>query len=147
MKLVLTPLIAAAAALCACTDAYPPAVGPPGPPPPTASAELQPGCFRTRDIDSHRVAGDHTVYIKVARRDVFRLDMAGSCLASAGSSDPLVIRESPGVSYACRPVDLDISIAHPIGPGLGGAPSPCIVQSITQLTPADVAALPDRYRP
>lgn len=147
MKLVLAALASAAGALCACTDAYPPVVGPPGPPPPIASTALQPSCFRTQDIDSHRMAGDRTVYIKVARRDVYRLEMSSICLAGAGSSDPLVIRESPSVSFACRPVDLDISIAHTIGPGLGGAPTPCIVQSITRLTPAEVAALPDRYRP
>lgn len=148
MKLALTALVGAAAALAGCTDAYPPPEGPPGPPPPLASAGLPSNCFRTRDIDSHRVASDRTVYIKVARRDVYRLDMASSCLSGAGPSDPLVIREPAGVPYACRPVDLDISIAHTIGLGLGGgAPTPCIVQSMARLTPAQATALPDRYRP
>jgi hypothetical protein len=140
-------LVGAAGALAACTDAYPPAVGPPGPPPPIASTSPPTSCFRTQDVDSHRVAGDRTVYVKVARRDVYRLDTSNACFATAGSNDPLVIRESSGVAYACRPVDLDISVAHNVGLGLGGAPTPCIVQSITRLTPAEVAALPNRYRP
>lgn len=144
MKPVLAPL-AFAAALGACAP-YPPPQGPPGPPPPAASAAAPQTCFRTRDIDSHRVADARTVYVKVARRDVFRIVTANACFATAGPDDPLVIRESPGVAYACRPVDLDLAISHMAGLG-GGAPTPCIVQSMTRLTPAEVAALPPRDRP
>jgi|GEM_PF-336370 len=147
MKLALTALLGAAGALAACSEPYPP---PPGPPLASVAAADQPladGCFRTHDIDNHRVADDHTLYIRVANRDVYRLEMAGSCLAAASSSDPLVIREPPGVPYACRPIDLDISIARG-GLGLGGGtPIPCIVKSMTRLTPDEVAALPPRDRP
>jgi hypothetical protein len=148
MKLAITALIGAAAALAGCTDTYPPA-RPPGPAPaPIAAGEtpLADGCFRTRDINSHQVADDHTLYIRVANRDVYRLEMAGACLAGASSSDPLVMREPPGVAFACRPIDLDISIARG-GLGMGGVPTPCIVQSMTRLTPEQVAALPARDRP
>ena len=147
MKLALTAMVGAAATLAGCTDAYPPPEGPPGPTPPLASAGLPNTCFRTRDIDSHRVADAQTVYVKVARRDVFRIVTSNTCFATAGPNDPLVIRETPGTAYACRPVDLDLAISHSVGLGLGGAPTPCIVQSMTRLTPAEVAALPVRYRP
>jgi hypothetical protein len=145
MKPVLPVLAAATAALGAC-NSYPPPLGPPGPPPPSASADAPQTCFRTRDIDSHRVADERTVYVKVARRDVFRIVTANACFATAGPSDPLVIHESPGVAYACRPVDLDISLGHSVGLGVG-APTPCIAQSITHLTPQEVAALPGWLRP
>ncbi|CAN7400988.1 DUF6491 family protein [Phenylobacterium sp. LjRoot225] len=148
MKLAFAGLIGAAGALAACTG-YPPPP-PPGPqlaPIAAADPPLADGCFRTREINGHQVADDHTLYIRVANRDVYRLEMAGSCLAGASSSDPLVMREPPGVPYACRPIDLDISIARG-GLGMGGVtPTPCIVQSMTRLTPAEVAALPPRLRP
>lgn len=144
MKTALAAL-AGAAALSACSG-YPPPQGPPGPPPPLASSDTPQTCFRTRDIDSHRVADARTVYVKVARRDVFRIVTSNTCFATAGPNDPLVIRESPGVAYACRPVDLDLALSHNVGLG-GGAPTPCIVESMTHLTPAEVAALPARFRP
>jgi hypothetical protein len=148
MKLALTALIGAAGVLAACADQHPP---PPRPSLAPAAAAADPpladGCFRTRDIGGHQIGDDHTLYIRLANREVYRLEMAGACLAAASSSDPLVIREPPGVAYACRPIDLDISIAHG-GFGVGGmTPTPCIVQSMARLTPAEVAALPDRLRP
>jgi hypothetical protein len=148
MKLALTALIGAAGVLTACADQHPP---PPSGPSPTPTAAADPaladGCFRTRDIGGHQIGDDQTLYIRLANRDVYRLEMAGACLAGASSSDPLVMREPPGVGYACRPIDLDISIAHG-GVGAGRmTPTPCIVQSMARLTPAEVAALPDRLRP
>ena len=136
MKPAFTALIGAAA-LAAGAHAQP---APPPSKPPTES------CLRTSDIDSHRVADDHTLYIRQRNRDVFRLEMSGACLSGAGPSDPLVIRATSGVPLACRPVDLDISIAHNIGMG-GGGRTPCIVRSMSRLTPAEVAALPPKYRP
>jgi hypothetical protein len=154
MKFALTTLIAIAGALAACTAAAPP---PPGPPAVSSSASdssriasatapMTNSCFRTRDISNHRVGDDRTLYIRLANRDVYRLEMAGACLAGASSSDPIVMREPPGVGYACRPIDLDISIARG-GLGSGAGRSPCIVQSMTRLAPADAAALPPRLRP
>lgn len=143
MKLWPMALVGAAATLSACADYYPPPPPPPPIPPGVASAApLEDGCLRTRDIDNHRVADARTVYVRVANRDVFRLEMSGACLSGVGPNDPLVIRESAGQAFACRPVDLDISIAR----GAGGT-TPCIVRSMTRLTPDEVAALPDRHRP
>ena len=136
-------ILVGAATLCACTAAAPT-------PAPTASAEASAACFRTRDITNHRIVNDNTVYIQVARRDVFRLEMVGHCLAGTGGSDPLVIRTRAGSTLACRPVDLDISVARGVGTTgnlRSSARTPCIVQSMTRLTPDQVAALPSRSRP
>ncbi|MDB5448709.1 MAG: hypothetical protein JWQ97_4026 [Phenylobacterium sp.] len=148
MKLALTALVGAVGALAACTDAYPPPP-PPGPPLPVAAVgppSMADGCFRTHDITNHTIGDDRTLYISVNNRDVYRLEMSGSCLAGATSSDPIIMREPPGTPYACRPIDLDISISHG-GLGSGGIPTPCIVQSMVRLAPAEVAALPPRFRP
>jgi hypothetical protein len=152
MKLALTALFGVAGALAACTD-YPPPP-PPGPPvavavpvpvPVPAAAPMGSGCFRTHDITNHTIGDDHTLYISVNSRDVYRLEMSGACLAGALSSDPLIMREPPGTPYVCRPIDLDISISR--GGLQNGIPTPCIVSSMVQLAPAEVAALPARLRP
>lgn len=144
MKPGLAGLLAAAGALAACADYYPPP--PPPPPPPMAAAAPTDGCFRTGDIDRHKVADDRTLYIRVGNRDIFRLNMVAACLSGIGPSDPLIIREAAGAPYACRPLDLDVSVARG-GLTSGGGTTPCLVQSMSRLTPDEVAALPDRYRP
>lgn len=151
MKLALTALIGVAGGLAACTEYY----APPPPPPPAAVAVVTPvpaaappmaeGCFRSRDITNHQIGDDGTLYINVANRDVYRLEMASSCLAGANANDPLVIREPPGSPYVCRPIDLDISITR--GGAGSGIATPCIVRSMARLTPAEVAALPPKLRP
>ena len=150
MKLALATVIGATGLLAACAD-YPP---PPPPPPPAAlAAAVAPppvvappdGCFRTRDITNHTIGDDGTLYLNVNNRDVYRLEMSGSCLAGAASNDPLVMREPPGSPYACQPIDLDISISK--GSLTTGMPTPCIVRSMTRMTPAEVASLPPRLRP
>lgn len=146
MKLALFALAAAGAGLSACAPYYPP---PPPPPPPISDAVavapapgLAPGqCFRTQEIRNHTVGGDRTLYLDVAGRDVYRVEMNGACLAGATSSDPLIMRQPPGSAIVCRPLDLDVAVSR------GGFSSPCIVGSITRLTPGEVAALPPRLRP
>jgi Family of unknown function (DUF6491) len=105
------------------------------------SAAAQPGakdsCFWTRDLRNHTVADDHTLYFDVGGRSVYRVDMAGSCLAGVTSSDPIVLRDRPATGQICNKLDLDIRVR-----GAG-----CIVSGITKLTPQEVAALPKRVRP
>ncbi|HEY8616579.1 hypothetical protein [Phenylobacterium sp.] len=148
MKLALVLAAGAAAVLSGCApSSYPPppppgAMMPPPPPPPPAGAFLAGGdCFRTSDIRNHTIGDDRTLYLDVQGRGAYRVGMSGACLAGASSSDPLVMRQPPGSPIACRPIDLDISISR------SGFRSPCIVESIVRLTPAEVEALPPRLRP
>jgi hypothetical protein len=135
--------VAAGAALAACTD-YRSA------PPPGAALEPLPAglalragqCFRSREIRGHKLVSPNTILINVDNRDFYRIDVSGGCLAGAISSDPLVMREPPGSSLVCRPIDLDVAVSKG-----GSIPSTCIVQSITQLQPQEVASLPPRLRP
>jgi len=94
-------------------------------------------CFRISDMRNHTVGGDHTLYIDVGGRAVYRAEMSNSCLAGTMSSDPIVLHNQTGSPMICRPLDLDI--------GVHG--SRCIVASLTKLTPAEVAALPKKMRP
>ena len=126
----LLPLVLAAAALSAGASQ-------------AMAADPAPGrqCFRVSQMDGHTVADPKTLYVGVRRNDVFRIDMNSSCLAGANMGDPLVIETVGGGDLVCRPIDLSLKVAGSIGL------SPCIVKSITRLTPPQIAALPRKLKP
>ena len=99
-------------------------------------------CFYMQDIRNHTVGDDHTLYLNVGGRTVYRVEMSNNCLGGAGPSDPIVLKER-GSSSICQAIDLDIS-ARVNG---GGLPSRCIVDKLVRLTPAEAAALPAKVKP
>ncbi|WP_309087586.1 DUF6491 family protein [Phenylobacterium sp.] len=132
----------AAAGLAACS-AYP-LSPPPEPllPPAPAGASLAGGdCFRTSDIRNHTILNSRTLLLRVNRGEVYRVTMAGACLAGAISSDPLVMNQPPGSPIVCRPLDFDVGVSK------GGIPNRCIVESIDRLPPEQVDALPRKLKP
>lgn len=141
MKLALFPLIGAAALVSGCMGSY--GAAPAG----SASAVNATAttgdrqCFRSHDIRNHTVADSKTMYIDVGGREVYRVGMRGGCLTASSSTDPIITRQRGGSDMICRPIDLDISISR------SGFESACIVESITRLAPAEVAALPAKLRP
>ncbi|HEY9216583.1 MAG TPA: DUF6491 family protein [Phenylobacterium sp.] len=100
------------------------------------------GCFRMNDIRAHRIADPQTLYIEVAGRDTYRVDMSGACLAGASRQETLVTESASGSGLVCKPIDLNLKVSMS-----GGILSPCIVRAITPLSPAEVAELPDDLRP
>jgi hypothetical protein len=102
-----------------------------------AAAQPSSPCFMTRDLRNHTVADAHTLYFDVGGRAVYRATMSNNCLASAVSSDPIVLRDQAGTGRICKPIDLDV--------GVNG--TRCIAQSLTRLTPEEAAALPRKVRP
>jgi len=105
--------------------------------PAAAKPDDGPGCFLTRDIRNHTVADDHTMYIDVNGRSVYRVNMASNCLAGSTSSDAYTLVDRAGMGRICHKLDFDVSVRG----------NHCIVDSITKLTPAEAAALPKRVRP
>ena len=94
-------------------------------------------CVRSQDIRNHTVGDSRTMYFDVNGKWVYRATMSNNCLASAVSSDPIVMRQVGGSGYICKKIDLDLSVRG----------SRCIVDSWTRLTPAEAAALPKKIRP
>ena len=94
-------------------------------------------CFLTRDLRNHTVGDAHTLYFDVGGRSVYRVTTSDSCLASAVSSDPIVMVDRASTGRICDKMDWDISV--------GGAR--CIVSGMSLLTPEEVKALPKRVRP
>ena len=112
------------------------------PPPPASGVGLASGeCIRSHEIRGHTVVDSRTMLLATQQRRVYRVTFSGACLAGAVSSDPIITESPPGSQLICRPLDLDLSISK------GGFATPCIVDSIEQLSPGQVAALPGRLRP
>jgi hypothetical protein len=157
MKCALLPVIGAASLLAACAanSAAPPqpvaAAAVPGAPASAvvaaSPAPVSESCFRTADIVSHQIGSDRTLYIRTRNNRIWKIEMSGACLAAASSDDPLLIREPPGVPYVCRAVDLDISIRKGGNAPGGGIDTPCIPDSVTKLSAAEIDALSTRERP
>lgn len=105
-----------------------------------ATAATAGACFRRSDVRNHTVGGPNTLYLDVAGRAVYRVEMSNACLTSAVSSDPLILQNHSGGQTVCKPLDLDITVS-------AAGPSRCIVSSISKLSPAEVAALPKKMRP
>lgn len=142
MKLAAITL-AAGAAIATLAYAAPP-VSNLGPPPPKGTG-LAPGqCVRSHDLKGHTIADSKTLLMGAQNRATYRVTMAGSCLAGAMSSDPIITRNPPGSDIICKPIDMDIAIARTGG---GDFESKCIVESIVKLTDAEVAALPKKLKP
>ena len=109
----------------------------------STSALAEP-CFRTRDLGNHTIIDDHTLYAKVGVKDVWRIGVKGGCFAGVHATDPLIIRTTASIGMVCKPLDLDLSVQRG---GAGGIPSACIVDSISQLTPKEIAAIPKGKKP
>jgi hypothetical protein len=137
----ITLSLAAAVAAGACTTAMAGRTSPLPPPPPSGAGLASGQCFRSHDIKNHTIADDKTLLVRVNRGDVYRLTMAGNCLAGAIPSDPIVTREPPGSSIVCKPIDIDLSI------GRHGFTTRCIVDSIAKVAPDQLATLPPRLKP
>jgi len=107
-----------------------------------ASGAQAADCFRTGQIRSHTIADNSTALINVDGRAIYRIGTSNACFAGATSSDPLIMRNPPGSTIVCKPIDMDLGVKVS-----GGPSNRCIVSSITKLTPDEVAALPKKLKP
>jgi hypothetical protein len=144
MRLAIITLAAGAAALSTAglASLAMAATASPLPPAPPKGTGLPSGqCIRSHDIRNHTVADSKTLLMSVQNRGVYRVTMAGSCLAGAVSSDPIITRNPPGTNIICKPIEMDIAISK------SGFKTPCIVDSIVKLSPEQVSALPRKLKP
>src|SRR5665213_3407681 len=97
-------------------------------------------CFFVSQWQGWKAADDHTVFIHVDPRRIYRLDMSGACpaLLSAGAS--LITQNH--TSSICSAIDWDLRVKE--GPGFATG---CIVRKMSLLTPDQAAALPKNLRP
>lgn len=107
----------------------------------TPPHERPAACFSAGRFRSWRAPNARTIYILVGRHRYYRLDLAGTCPLLLAPGARLVTKFF-GSEQVCSPLDWDLAVSL----GLEGR-EPCIVESMTQLTPAQVAGIPKSRRP
>jgi hypothetical protein len=93
-------------------------------------------CFRTAEIGNHTVGDDHTLYLNVGAKDVYRVTMRNTCMGGVSSTDPIELSARAGSQSICEASDLDIRTTLAGG---GGLPSRCLIDEVTKLSPAEAA--------
>jgi hypothetical protein len=94
-------------------------------------------CFRTADIGNHTVGDNHTLYLAVGAKDVYRVTMRNTCLGGLTSTDPIELSATGGSGSICEASDLTIRTTLAGG---GGLPARCLVDEMVKLSPAEAAA-------
>jgi hypothetical protein len=97
-------------------------------------------CFLSRDVNGFQAPNEHTVYIRVGVKDLYRLDLMSDC-SGLTFRQALGFESTPGTPWICSPLDATIVYRDT------GIPQRCPVTAIHKLTPEEAAALPKRDRP
>ncbi|HTW36628.1 MAG TPA: DUF6491 family protein [Rhizomicrobium sp.] len=132
-------LVIASALVLACLTGMA-ASQPAAAPPPASQAGRS--CFFVTQFDNWRAQDPNTMYIRVNMNKYYRLDMSGSCPALLWP-DAHLIMNVRGPDTICSPLDWDLKVST----GLHGIPMPCIVKTMTPLTPDQAAAIPKKFKP
>ncbi len=103
-------------------------------------------CFMMHDFDGWKAADAKTIYIKVGTHDYYRLDLAAPCSTLLTPGSHLVTKVRGG-DQVCSGIDWDLSVSDSTGIGSPGMHQACIVKTQTPLSPADVAAIPAKFKP
>ena len=99
-------------------------------------------CFWARNVTSFAAPDDHTVYVQVNYREVYRLDLMISC-PDVNWNQRIALESSHGAGGSiCNALDAEI-ISHATGIGR----QRCPVKTLTKLTPEQIAALPKGAKP
>jgi len=112
-----------------------------GQPEPQSPAPLQ-RCFRDIDFENWKAPDPQTMIIRVRGRRYFRVELSNKCYNLMVPAAHLITRFH-GSDLVCGAVDWDLKVAQDVH----DIAEPCIVKSMRPLSPAEVAALPKRYRP
>ena len=110
----------------------------PAPNPNTHSA-----CFFVNQFWNWKAPNDKTIYIRVNLNQYYRLDLASSCPELLWP-DPHLIMNVRGPDTICTALDWQLRVSN--GGRLGGG-VPCIVKTMTELTPGEAAAIPAKFKP
>lgn len=97
-------------------------------------------CFIVRDVDGFSAPNEHTVYIRVGVRDVYRLDLMTDCL-DLTFRETIGLETRPANPWICSPLEAEV-VYHD-----RALNERCPVSAITKLTPEQAEALPKRDRP
>jgi len=98
-------------------------------------------CFLSQDWQGWSSPAPNVLYLKVGLHDVYKVGLSGgsSQLQNPGVHLVSIVR---GSSNVCSAIDLDLKVADN-----NGFATPLIADTLTKLTPDEIAAIPKKYRP
>jgi hypothetical protein len=100
-------------------------------------------CFFMQDWKGWKASQDSRIlYLRTGVSQVYRLDLSYACPDLHNIDARIINRVRGGSNSVCDAMDLDLTVYTP--PGVS---SPCLVKSITQLTPDQAAALAPQEKP
>ena len=126
-----------AASICAAMLAIAPAAAQP------AAAPASNGrCFTSSQFENWRAADAKTIIVRVRGNHYYRLDLGVRCFGLM-APNPRLITTFRGSNVICSGTDWDLKVSA----GLNEPPVPCIVRTMTELSPTEVSALPPKTKP
>jgi hypothetical protein len=105
------------------------------------AAPTHSSCFFVNQFYNWKAPDSRTIIIRVNMSRYFRLDLAGTC-PGVTYPDSHLIMNVHGPDTICSAVDWDLKVNQ-----MNGIPTPCIVKTMTEMTPAEIAAIPKKFRP
>ncbi len=106
----------------------------------TSKPVSTPQCFFDRDWRGWKAIDDKSMYIRVDINHFYRVDFSSGCPEMREPNARLITHSTSG--SVCNALDLDIKVRQP-----GGFSTSCIASKLTQLTPAEAAAIPKKQLP
>jgi Family of unknown function (DUF6491) len=103
-------------------------------------------CFSMTQFENWKAPDAKTIYIRVNMNRYYRLGLAGTCSELTWPQSHL-ITHTRGPDMVCGPLDWNLSVSDSTGPMGHGFAEPCIVKTMTELSPAQVAAIPKKFKP
>jgi hypothetical protein len=105
-----------------------------------AGAKPARSCFFSDQVNGWRQAGDKAILVNVGAKQIYRLDLFGTC-HDLDNNLTIGLETRGGGSSICDGLDATIIARSPIGP------MRCPVTKVTRLTPEEIAALPKKDIP
>jgi hypothetical protein len=112
--------------------------------PALAAARSDPGapCFFVTQWRGWKSPAPDTLYLGVNNHDIYEVKLSGGGSSQLGWPDMHLVSINRGSGSICNALDLDLKIAD-----TNGFAEPLIAKSLRKLSPAEVAAVPPKYRP
>jgi hypothetical protein len=105
-------------------------------------AKTRSSCFFTSSWRGWSSPSPDVLLLRVNMRDVYRVQLVGGGSSSLNHAGYFLVNQVRGPNTICSALDLDLAVADH-----HGFYQPLIARSLTKLTPAEVAAIPKKYRP
>jgi len=104
--------------------------------------DRQTQCFYPADWHGWKAPPDSkSIYIRVGVNRIYRLELADACI-ELQAPDAHLITQLRGSDMYCTALDFDLRVSEEHGISVR-----CIVSGVTELTPAEAAALPKNLQP